>query len=221
MMDTRELAKDFAGSFEVRKRDNGEEFVCLKSSAPDWVCDLVRDAHTTDMLPDDTRYSMILECADKLTECDPDQWEDCAHEMADSMVDVYNIDRARWLASHVHRAFYCDDARAQGLVSEDADMFTRIGAGQYHEYSEILRTLITGLTERAEEEENRMDRDAFEAYFRADILPVIQEQYESDGSPDYPARREAWNDTLDAMDRDGLLQSDCDEWEGLPDDLDA
>ena len=34
------------------------------------------------------------------------------------------------------------------------------------------------------------------------ILPMIQEQYEQDGIPDYPARREAWNNWTDSLARD-------------------
>ena len=29
--------------------------------------------------------------------------------------------------------------------------------------------------------------------FEAEILPFIREEYEQDGEPDWPARREGWN----------------------------
>ncbi len=35
--------------------------------------------------------------------------------------------------------------------------------------------------------------------FTTEILPMIQEQYEQDGIPDYPARCEAWNNWTDAL----------------------
>jgi len=35
--------------------------------------------------------------------------------------------------------------------------------------------------------------------FTNEILPMIQEQYEQDGIPDYPARREAWNNWTDSL----------------------
>ena len=31
------------------------------------------------------------------------------------------------------------------------------------------------------------------------ILPMIQEEYEQDGIPDMPARREAWNNWTDSL----------------------
>lgn len=35
--------------------------------------------------------------------------------------------------------------------------------------------------------------------FTDEILPMIQEQYEQDGIPDMPARREAWNNWTDSL----------------------
>jgi hypothetical protein len=38
--------------------------------------------------------------------------------------------------------------------------------------------------------------------FTLEILPMVQEAYEQDGDPDWPARREAWNNWTDAMCKD-------------------
>lgn len=43
------------------------------------------------------------------------------------------------------------------------------------------------------------------AFWRESVLPYVREQYEADGVPDYPARREAWNDMVDGMARDGAV----------------
>ena len=40
-------------------------------------------------------------------------------------------------------------------------------------------------------------------YFTEEILPIIQEQYEQDGVPDYPARCEAWCNWTDMLCKDG------------------
>ena len=40
------------------------------------------------------------------------------------------------------------------------------------------------------------------ATFIVEILPMIQEQYEQDGTPDIPARSEAWNNWTDALCKD-------------------
>ena len=41
--------------------------------------------------------------------------------------------------------------------------------------------------------------------FETDILPFIQEEYEQDGEPDWPARREGWNNWTDMLCKDGLI----------------
>ena len=46
-------------------------------------------------------------------------------------------------------------------------------------------------------------------YFTTEILPMIQEQYEQDGCPDWPARCEAWNNWTDMLCKDGEIS----EWQ--------
>jgi hypothetical protein len=41
--------------------------------------------------------------------------------------------------------------------------------------------------------------------FTTEILPMIQEAYEQDGQPDWPARREAWNNWTDSLACDGQI----------------
>jgi hypothetical protein len=41
--------------------------------------------------------------------------------------------------------------------------------------------------------------------FEFDILPFIQDEYEEDGEPDWPARREAWNNWTDSLCKDGQI----------------
>ena len=35
--------------------------------------------------------------------------------------------------------------------------------------------------------------------FTLEILPMVQEAHEQDGQPDWPARREAWNNWTDSL----------------------
>lgn len=65
-----------------------------------------------------------------------------------------------------------------------------------------------------------MDLEQFEAFYREEVLPGIVRMYERDGRPDYAARREAWNDTVDSMVRDGELPDSAMDW-SLPDSLDG
>jgi len=58
----------------------------------------------------------------------------------------------------------------------------------------------------------RMTKAEFAAMFRENMLPMIIAEYEQDGVPDKPARREAWNNTVDAYIRDGLLPKSAGNW---------
>ena len=41
--------------------------------------------------------------------------------------------------------------------------------------------------------------------FASVILPYMQTIYEQDGVPDWPARRETWNNWTDSLCKDGLI----------------
>ena len=58
----------------------------------------------------------------------------------------------------------------------------------------------------------KMTKSEFEEYFRQEVLPHVVERYEQDGIPDKPARREAWNDTVDAYIRDRSLPEAAGNW---------
>jgi len=137
--------QQFCEAFEQRTRNNGDKFVCLSDGSPQWMTDIIRECHGS-MLPDDTKYAMIQECADSLNDRETLDIEDI-FEIADGLVDVYNAERTRWLSSSLDRAYYIDDAQDEGLLAEDSDTFTRIGVGQFKEYEEILYALTRAFSE--------------------------------------------------------------------------
>ena len=47
------------------------------------------------------------------------------------------------------------------------------------------------------------------ADFNFIVMPFVREQYEQDGIPDWPARREAWNNWTDSLCKDGQIS----EWQ--------
>lgn len=157
------VADEFAGMFERKTRagPDGESFDCLKDGAPDWVSEIVHEAHG-EMLPDDWRYRMIRAAADGIDErlsFDPDEdmQERARDEIIDGFVPVYNVERVAWLASHLGRAGWCDDAAEDGLVAADAGIFDRIGIGIYQEMAFVYDAVLKGLTDRAEEIEAEAD----------------------------------------------------------------
>ncbi len=54
-----------------------------------------------------------------------------------------------------------------------------------------------------------MTRDEAIEIFDNCILPLVVHSYEQDGEPDWPARREAFNNWTDAMCKDGQIS----EWQ--------
>jgi hypothetical protein len=139
------LSAAFTAGERATDYDPGTKIRILRDGSPEWMTDLIHEAHG-DMMPDDMRYRMIEEVVDALIErgCDSEEEaNDARGEIADELVDVYNSARLRWLGSHHSRADYCDQAQSDGLCSADASMFDRIGVGQYMEYDEIAG-LIAG-----------------------------------------------------------------------------
>lgn len=152
-----QIVKAFSDALIVDKRQDGTEFIRLADDKPEWMFNILRDAHG-EMMPDDLKYKMIGECVEKLYEALQDDSENFDSvdigEIADSLVDIYNWDRLKWVSSHLTRAYYCDDAQSEGLLSSDADMFQRLGMGQYMEYSEILNFITSKLLEVFENQDS-------------------------------------------------------------------
>ena len=82
---------------------------------------------------------------------------------------------------------------------------------------------------RAEVDEEEEDEDAQEdpteeelrEWFLRDVLPGIQATYERDGRVDIPARREGWNNWIDALAKDGTVSEALASEACLPDDLEG
>ena len=96
----KELALEAVNSFEHKKRDNGDDFTCLKNDAPDWIREAISDIHGTDILPDDWRYDKIYHCFDALSNYNSDDWDDYGHEISSNLVDIYNYDRIKWITNN-------------------------------------------------------------------------------------------------------------------------
>lgn len=146
-----DLAAEASRHFERRERESGAEFVALKEGAPEWLHQLVQDAHG-DMMPDDWRYQLTERCVDAIAD----------HENADDARDglepsIYTHELCDWLGSSNSRYSYCDEARAEGLVSDDASMIDRMQAGQLQELGEVFGLVLDALTARVEELEQGDD----------------------------------------------------------------
>lgn len=149
-----QLASQLFDAFEIRTRDNGDQFVALRDGSPEWMREACHAAHG-DMLPDDWRYAAIRDAAAALAGgADPDD----GHEFADNAVEPYNADRIRWLASHLFRVDYCDEAAEE--YGGEGGMIDRIGWGQYREASEVWALLVEALRDLEADDEDASDDEA-------------------------------------------------------------
>ena len=127
--------------FEHKTRNDGQEFWSIKDGAPDWIQPMAHAAHG-DMMPDDWRYEFIV---DMLREIEN------ASDLDDITVepDIYNTELTRWLASHLDRIGYCDEAMAE--MGDVKDTVTLLQWGQIREKEEVLSLLKEFLAERGDQ----------------------------------------------------------------------
>jgi hypothetical protein len=101
----------------------------LKEDQKETYQDFVRELHD-DELPNNWRYTIITDLLQNfVNEYEQDQLEDCLSEIADSLVDVYNVDRARWLADDVSRG--CIDLKNLNIDEPNMTIFDLIGQAQH------------------------------------------------------------------------------------------
>lgn len=153
-MELQELAAYAVTFFErnrrnaVRDVNDDPSFWMLKDRHPTWLYDLVHKAHGT-MPPDDFKYEMVVDTLEALAEGqDPDE--------SNLEADIYNSDLLRWLASHLERSGYVDEAvvefgHASERGSHGGGVIGDIAQGQWYEKDEVWRLVVDSLKERLEE----------------------------------------------------------------------
>lgn len=152
------LAQQFSDAMERKKRDGTPPdegyFYTLKDGSPEWMQDAIREAHDAGgILPNDWIYDKIDTILSKMTDTDPDDWQDRTGEWADSCVDVYNGCRAAWLASNLSFGSIVDEA-VEDLGHSDQGIYGDIGIGQYHFIGQIVQALIDAIEAQAEESDD-------------------------------------------------------------------
>lgn len=145
------LAGEAYDWFETATRVGSDEtFDRLKDGRPEWLQELVREAHG-EFLPDDWRYSAIRSALAWIHDNDGN---DESGEFADSEVDVYNAARVKWLGSHINRGSYCDEAASEFGYNEEQGVYGLIGMGQYLEAGEVFGSVYSQLAAIVDEEQD-------------------------------------------------------------------
>lgn len=137
-------------TFEANVGRPERRVVVIADDSPEWVTDLCREAHGG-MAPDDWRFEFISLALDAIAENDnPDTARDSVTD-PDARYP-YTMDRLRWLASHLDRAGYCDEAAEEFGVRPDG-IVNAIALGMSHELGEVFDTVRQHLEEMVEDAE--------------------------------------------------------------------
>lgn len=137
----RKLIDRLARSFQSTYR-NGDLIVI---STNEDLRDIVKEFHGTHILPDDYRFEVMSQIIKELEfnylDAELGEISDRRDEIINDIVDIYTAELTEWLASHLERVEYCNNAKVDNLPP-DADMSAIMGMGQYLEIDEILSNLL-------------------------------------------------------------------------------
>ena len=139
-MELQKLAQEVRKYFE--DHPHKENTFRMKDEAPQWVQDMVFEAHE-DFAPDDYKYNYVVEALDALASGDM--------EGETLKPEVYNYQLLNWLGSNMKRIGYVDEAREDCGPSEG--IMQDIMMGQRKEKLEVFNIVRSCLEERAEEKE--------------------------------------------------------------------
>lgn len=143
------LASEAAGWFERRYRDGGELFTTTRGGAPDWIRELVREAHDG-MLPDDWRYDCVWLALRHIGD-EGAETSDDLDDAGSDFADIYTSDLLAWADSNAYRLGYVDDAARDGLIDETTPESQRLAIGQYVEAREVFEIVRSQLSDRLDE----------------------------------------------------------------------
>jgi hypothetical protein len=126
-------------------RDRTRDILLPADGAPPWFTDLCHHAHGS-MMPDDWRYEFIQDSLSAI--------EDGADEDRLDLDGLYpyTADRLDWLASHLDRPGYCDEA-AEDAGGPPADILAFVAWGMDRELREVFDLIRSRLEEIAEEQD--------------------------------------------------------------------
>ena len=103
----------------------------LKEDQKEKYQDFIYELHDDEM-PNNWRYEIIHDLLYSFVNEYEDDLEDHLHEIADGLVDVYNVDRARWLADDITRG--CEPIETDTAIdssSQTTSIFELIGIAQH------------------------------------------------------------------------------------------
>lgn len=143
-MEIEDLAKKAITYFVSKERDDGSMYWTTTDDRPEWLQELIRRAHRG-YLPDDYKYEFILSALNIIADSDEDT---CSESIADS-IDVYTGELTRWLASHIDRVNYVNEA-LQVMNTPEDDLVSIVANAQYLEREEVFYSVLSSLKAEVE-----------------------------------------------------------------------
>jgi hypothetical protein len=131
------------------RRDAARDILLPADDAPDWFTELCHHAHGS-MMPDDWRYEFIQDALGAIADgADEDRID------LDGLYP-YTADRLDWLASHLDRPGYCDEA-VRDLGAAPADVLAFVAMGMDAELREVFALVLSRLEEIAEDQDAEVE----------------------------------------------------------------
>lgn len=144
-----QAARDALRHFVTRVRRDGITYVALVYDAPEWVRQLVKEAHG-DMLPDDHRYAMVEGALHALADAGPDaDPDDTITEWSVEATPTFTADLLQWLGSSIARIGYANEALEQ-MGADTGGITNVIAYGWSAEAGEVGHLVAAALRERVE-----------------------------------------------------------------------
>lgn len=136
MTTIQELAAQMNEALIQDTRNDGTEFVHLRTGSPEWMTDVIREAHG-DAFPDDTIYRFIEKAVDAIE--NNDDAEDAIREIEP---DIYTHDLTKWLHERLDHVYYLTQALEE---FGSTDGFQLLGMAQSLHIQEVADGVLRGL----------------------------------------------------------------------------
>ncbi|QDP62350.1 MAG: hypothetical protein Unbinned8472contig1000_50 [Prokaryotic dsDNA virus sp.] len=128
----------FHNTLELKTRDDGTTFITSE------------DEDSIDLLRDLDYNIVIIDLAQKMTEYDLEDLEDCLHEIAESQVDIYYHEIAEYVASNPDVLFYevqsCDESKhiSQLVQRYQSELYSEICHQIYNHFEDEINEYLEG-----------------------------------------------------------------------------
>ncbi len=136
------LAAETLAQFE--RRDGQGQWLIKDGIDNQWLITMCREAHDhANVPPDDWKFEFIIDALDRLA-----GYDDPELARAEIEPDVYTSDLLTWIASHLERPCYVDDALTTLGFRPSRSIVYYIGQGQRLEKQEVFDAVREALEAR-------------------------------------------------------------------------